>query len=548
MNRLVLLGMLALALAPLAGCLGKADAFDFTPGTDYKDTGRTVHLKATVVDLVNTEVYPGFHANLWAFCFEPVDPADSYSAGAIEQWTPLPTDAKVPGHPDGSCSVPGPTLRVHQGDRVIVEFSHTHFHPHTIHWHGQYVPWQSDGAQGVTQDAVQSGGSITYDFVAKRAGTLWYHCHVDAPTHVMQGLYGMVIVEPQDTKWEPKDVGHEETLVLSTMNRNAVEAVPGAGLHSHPPGCASGFPGCQNPPTKAGDPDVFLINGHSYPYTEQQDQSVIHIAPGERVRIRMLNAGETTEEMHLHGHDMQVVAVDGNPLPPGARYWVDTVTLGPAQRVDVVVEGNNPGPWLFHTHIDSHATNCGKFPGGMHTMMVYPGFEHQMDQFKAEADATCPFQSVMQLPGDFNNHTARALGNSNGSPGAVTGSWDWPVQLPCAVRKLGFYASLDSGTVGSIAGPVPNAGSSVTVVVKKPDGSEATRFTLKPDSPYGTYELTTARLADLTTVAGNYTVELSGTATDAHLDLDVTVDYYETFEQSKTAHLQYKVGGCPGYT
>jgi plastocyanin len=545
MNRLVLLGMLALALAPLSGCLGKSDSFDFTPGKGYKETGRTVHLKASVVDLANTEIYPGFRANLWAFCFEPVDPSDTYSANAIEQWTPLPTDAKVPGHPDGSCSVPGPTLRVHQGDRVIVEFSHTHFHPHTIHWHGQYVPWQSDGAQGVTQDPVQSGGSITYDFIAKRAGTLWYHCHVDAPTHVMQGLYGMVIVEPQSRKYEPKGIGHDEVMVLSTMDRNAVEAVPGAGLHSHPPGCASGFPGCQNPPTQAGEPDVFLINGHSYPYTEQQDQSVIHIAPGEKVRIRMLNAGETVEEMHLHGHDMQVVAVDGNPLPPSARYWVDTVTLGPAQRVDVVVEGNNPGPWLFHTHVDSHATNCGKFPGGMHTMMVYPGFEHQMDQFTAEADATCPFQSVLQLPGDFTNHTAFALGNNVGNLAPVSKSWQWPVQLPCAVRRLGFYANLDARDSSL---PTQLAQTKVTLAIAKPDGSQAAAVDLTPGSPSFAYELTTTRLADLTTAAGNYTVQVSGTSVDAHLDLDVTVDYYETFQQSKTAHLQYKVGGCPGYT
>lgn len=544
MNRLALFGMLALALAPLSGCLGKADGFDFTPGSGYKETGRQVHLKASVVDLAGTEPYPGFKANLWAFCFEPFDPTDTYSADAIEKWTPLPTDAKVPGHEDGTCSVPGPTLRVHQGDRVIVEFSHTHFHPHTIHWHGQHVPWQSDGAQGVTQDPVESGGSITYDFVAKRAGTLWYHCHVDAPTHVMQGLYGMIIVEPQDTKYEPKDIDHDEVMVLSTMNRNAVEAVPGAGLHSHPPGCASGFPGCQNPATKAEDADVFLLNGHSYPYTEQQEQSVIHIAEGQRVRIRILNAGETMEEMHLHGHDMQVVAVDGNPLPPASRYWVDTVAIGPAQRIDVVVEGNNPGPWLFHTHVDSHATNCGKFPGGMHTMMVYPGFEHSHEQFKSEADATCPFQSVLELPGDFGNHTARALG---GVQAGVAGTWSWPVQLPCAVRKLGFYAALDSGSTGSVLGQTP-AATSVTVIAKKPDGAEATRFTLTPAQPYGTYELTKTQLSELTGVAGNYTVELSGTANDAHLDLDVTVDYYETFEQSKTAHLQYKVGGCPGYT
>src|SRR5207244_4171804 len=111
---------------------------------------------------------PGLKANLWAFCAEPVDPSDQYSAAAVEAFTPLPGDAPHLS-PDlrGKCSVPGPTLRVHQGDRVIVEFAHSHFHPHTIHWHGQYVPNDMDGVPGETQAAVPSGGSITYDFIAK---------------------------------------------------------------------------------------------------------------------------------------------------------------------------------------------------------------------------------------------------------------------------------------------------------------------------------------------------------------------------------------------
>src|SRR5919112_1615255 len=135
-NRAFLVGVLAVSALPLSGCFGDSDGFDFVPGTNFSETGRT--------------------------------------------------------------------LRVHQGDRIKVEFSHSHFHPHTIHWHGQFVPWESDGAPGVTQDAVESGGAITYDFIASRAGTLWYHCHVDTQLHVMQGLYGMIIVEPQDTEYEPE--------------------------------------------------------------------------------------------------------------------------------------------------------------------------------------------------------------------------------------------------------------------------------------------------------------------------------------------------------
>ena len=552
MSRALLAATLALAVLPLSGCFGSGSgSFDFVPGK-YKETGNTVHLKATVVDVAGAELYPGFRANLWAFCFEPVDPSDTYSADAIEEWHKLPNDGKTGtgGELPAGCSVPGPTLRVHQGDRVIVDFAHSHFHPHTIHWHGQYVPWEMDGAQGATQDAVVSGGTYTYDFIAKRAGTLWYHCHVDAPTHIMQGLYGMMIVLPQDTKYEPKDIGHEEVMVLGTMNRNAVEAVPGAGLHSHPPGCASGFPNCQNPATQAGHPDVFLINGHGYPYTEEQDQSIVHIKPGERVRLRILNAGETFEEIHLHGHDMQVVAQDGNPLSPSARYYVDTLPIGPAQRFDVVITGDNPGVWLLHTHVDSHDTNCDMFPGGMHTMLVYDGFMDQMHKFQSELPAACAFGSQMQLPSDFVNQTSIALGTIvGGASPAASRDWAFPVQLPCAVRSLTVTAHLDSASSGPV--PAPSQ-TSAHLTLAKPAGSaepEAADVTLDTAHPDFTYYIEKKALTGITTVPGNYTVHVgSAQAVQGSVGLFVRVDYYETFEQSKTAHLTYKVGGCPGYT
>jgi FtsP/CotA-like multicopper oxidase with cupredoxin domain len=545
MSRALLLATLVLALVPISGCLGGGDEFDFEPGTKFKETGRTVHLRATVVDLPSQEVVPGLKANLWAFCFQPVDPNDAYSAAAVQKYTPLEGDVTPDGYQPGECSVPGPTLRVKQGDRVKIEFSHSHFHPHTIHWHGQFVPWQSDGAPGVTQDSIPSGGAITYDFIAKRAGTLWYHCHVDTQFHVMNGLYGMMIVEPQDTTYEPKGVDKEWTMVLSTMNRNSVEAI--GALHSHPPGCASGFQGCENPSSIAGEPDVFLLNGHSYPMTMDQEQSLYVMKPGERYRLRILNAGETVEEVHPHGHDMLVVAKDGNPLPPSSRYYADTLKIGPAERYDVVIDATTAaeGPWMIHTHVSSHETNCGKSPGGMHTMMVYESYLDKMHQFKAELPASCAGPAV-SIPGDFVNATTRSFGTVFGE--AAERTWTIPLDMPCAVERLTFHASLDSmGT------PVPLPGqaqlTTVTVVMKDPAGAEVLRQDLTALVPDVLYQLEKGSLAELAPSPGAYTVTLSTSqAASASVDLFANVDYYETFEESKVGHLTYKVGGCPGFT
>ncbi|MHB8632950.1 MAG: multicopper oxidase domain-containing protein [Thermoplasmatota archaeon] len=187
-------------------------------------TGHTVHLKMGVVDLLGSQIFPGFNANLWAFCAEAADPTDAYSVAAVEYWNPLPTDAQALNDPNHHCSVPGPTLRVHQGDHVVVDFCNTHFHGHTIHWHGQFVPNDADGAPGVTQGIVQSGECYTYDFMATKAGTLWYHCHVDTQLHIMQGLYGLFIVDPPAAR-EPKDArnippDHEYYLVQGGQRRD----------------------------------------------------------------------------------------------------------------------------------------------------------------------------------------------------------------------------------------------------------------------------------------------------------------------------------------
>lgn len=547
LNRALAIAALALAALPLAGCLGSGgDAFDFVPGTGFKETGRTVHLKATVVDY-DSELFPGLDTWLWAFCFEPVDPSDTYSADAIEGWTPLAGDkTATPVGPNAKCSVPGPTLRVQQGDRVKVEFSHSHFHPHTIHWHGQFVPWESDGAPGVTQDAVESGGAITYDFIASRAGTLWYHCHVDTQLHLMQGLYGMIIVEPQEDKYEPKDIDKEFVMVLSTMNRNTVEAV-GTTRHSHPPGCASGFPGCENPAAEADKPDVFLLNGHSYPYTMEQEESLFVVNEGERIRIRILNTGETVEEVHPHGHDMQVVAQDGNPLPPSARHFVDTLRVGPAERFDVVMTMDNPGPWMIHTHVSSHETNCGRSPGGMHTMLVYEEYLDRMHDFKAELPATGAPGCELRMPSDFTNVTEVSFGTT--AQQTTVTSWTVPVELVCGVKRFMVQADLDSFTPPSspVPPPVQPATTTATFTLKDPSGSVVDTRQLTVSSSSATYLLEREDLIDLK--QGNYTVEASAAqAVQASMDLFANVQYYGTFEETKVAHLTYKIGGCPGFT
>jgi FtsP/CotA-like multicopper oxidase with cupredoxin domain len=552
-----LLALALLGATALAGCSSAA----FDPAADVSPTDKTVHLKMKVVDLFDTEVYPGLNANLWAFCVAPFDASDTYSAAAISYYAPLPTDGpKLDAEDRATCSVPGPTITVTQGDRVIVEFSHTHFHAHTIHWHGQYVPADMDGVPGISQQAVGGAGgipSMTYDFIAKRAGTLWYHCHVDTHLHVMQGLYGMFIVKPQSQKWEPK-ADSEATMVLSTMARNVVEAIPGVNPHAHPAGCfTSGKPDCQNPPIDSGDADVFLINGHSYPLTEHQEQSLYHVDTGKTLRLRILNAGETIEELHLHGHDMQVVAIDGNPLPPASRYYVDTLSIGPAQRFDVLIQGNNPGLWAFHTHVNAHEANDQQVPGGMHTMLIDGPVPADLHPFPVELPGGAPYQARVYIPGDFSNSTAVQLGPASGIPSTVPAGTQadarmaFPIDGPvtaagqiCAVNRV----EVDADVTGTNAATQQLTNLKVDIVA--PDGQPAAGFdsnSLTLDATHlqahASVNFTTAQELQ----KGTYALHLTGQGAQSLVNLKVHVDYYASWDEIQFMHRLYKIPLCGTY-
>ena len=87
--------------------------------------------------------------------------------------------------------------------------------------------------------------------------------------------------------------------------------------------------------------------------------------------------------MHLHGHQFTVVNIDGNAMPPDWKQ--NTVDIPPGQTVDVVIEGTNPGTWVFHCHIVPHVTNRGEYPGGMLAVLDY---EDHTSYFEEQATAS----------------------------------------------------------------------------------------------------------------------------------------------------------------
>jgi FtsP/CotA-like multicopper oxidase with cupredoxin domain len=314
--------------------------------------------------------------------------------------------------PDGEPSVPGPEIRVTEGDRVRVTLHQPAMLAHTLHFHGISLPWAMDGVPFMTQDLAFGPSTYVYEFDALETGTYWYHCHVDVPVHIDFGLFGAVVVEPRDKAQDPP-FDRESTLMLHEIGATdgtdeaffngrdpqdqrapaGVEDVPRWAQH-FPRGLLQAYGLVAYDATGVAVPtavaprehypdlslryhpyyDTFMINGKSYPET-----GPVKVKTGETVRIRMINAGQLIHTMHLHGHHFLVTHKDGYNLP--APYHGDSLVIGPGERYDVYVKANNPGVWDFHDHggaweLGSYAANEHAFPGGMSTMLVYEDFRH----------------------------------------------------------------------------------------------------------------------------------------------------------------------------
>lgn len=235
-------------------------------------------------------------------------------------------------------TVPGPMIRVTEGDHVRIDFTNQLLEPTTIHWHGIEVPNAMDGVPGVTQDPVMPGETFTYEFVAKPAGSFMYHSHFESDTQVSIGLYAPFIIDPVQTDNLP-DV--DLTFMLSewrVVNGETYAAMPVMGM----------------------EPNYFTINGKAFPATE-----TITVKVGQRVRLRLMGIGQFVHPMHLHGMPFKIVATDGHPVPEAAQLTKDTVSVTPGERYDIEFVATEPGQWMFHCHILHHTTNDGADPGGL---------------------------------------------------------------------------------------------------------------------------------------------------------------------------------------
>ncbi len=248
---------------------------------------------------------------------------------------------------------PGPLLRFKEGQQVVVDIHNDTDTPEQLHWHGQNLPVDVDGASEEGTPFIPAHDMRRIAFTPGPAGLRFYHTHLTPGADLSSGQYGgqvgAVYIEP---KHEPGRYDREVFLMLKEFQPafsrggdmamdflapatrvKALEEIGGPATRASlakatPPGFEVGY-------------SLFSINGHMLGHGDP-----IRVNAGERVLFHIVN-GSATEirSLALPGHHFEVVALDGNPVPTPTQ--VSGLWLGPAERISAVVEMNHPGVWVM---------------------------------------------------------------------------------------------------------------------------------------------------------------------------------------------------------
>ena len=277
----VIAGVCVVAFVTISGA-GALQAAGFGPASPHDhDPGSTAALGSdgrAVTDLTTAPTavtHPG----------ETVD----VTLRAQQQQFDLPSGRTIDAWTFGALA--GPAIVARVGDTLSVDLANVDLDVGaTVHWHGYPVANAVDGVAGVTQDAVQPGEDFRADILMTQAGTYWYHTHQRGSEGVVRGLYGTLVVQPETGPTEDVDL----TLPVHTFAASVV----------------------------LGTSDVL-------------EERIV--APGDSVRLRLVNTDQAPQTFAVQGARFMVAAIDG--MDVASDSLTDRSLVVPAGgRIDVVLE------------------------------------------------------------------------------------------------------------------------------------------------------------------------------------------------------------------
>jgi len=283
-------------------------------------------------------------------------------AGQMPMGTPAPNDATKADYtlriapvtvelaPDHILSTigyndssPGPLLRMREGKPVTVEVINDTDVPEFVHWHGMLIPPDVDGTEEENTPAVPPRGHRRYQLTPRPAGSRWYHSHAMAGPDLHRGTYtgqfGFVYVDGG------KDPGqYDQELFLSLRDW---EPFFTSSMDDDDDDGRSG-PQPEKPALLNTDANGLEVNSMTYSINDKAlgAGEPIRVKQGQRVLMHLLNASAIeNRRIAFPGHQFMVIAMDGNPVPNPQK--VENILLGAGERVDAIVEMNQPGVWIL---------------------------------------------------------------------------------------------------------------------------------------------------------------------------------------------------------
>ncbi len=267
-------------------------------------------------------------------------------------------------------SIPGPTLNFKEGDLARIKVRNEMDVETSIHWHGILLPNLQDGVPYVTTPPILAGTEFTYEFPIKHSGTYWYHSHTGLQEQ--RGVYGSIVIEPSVPDME---TDRELVVVLSdwtdenpdevlrtlksgshyySLKKDTVQSVHGA-LKAHAFNDVLHRSWSRMPPMDISDIayDRFLING--------QASAMLDAGPGEKVRLRIINAAASTYfYVQFAGGSMQVISADGVNVQP---VDMNRFLIAVAETYDVVITVPGNGSYEFRATSQDGSGHTSLFIG-----------------------------------------------------------------------------------------------------------------------------------------------------------------------------------------
>lgn len=246
-------------------------------------------------------------------------------------------------------TLPGPLIRLREGQRVRLDVTNTLAEDSSIHWHGLLLPFNMDGVPGISFPGIAPGETFPYEFDVRQAGTYWYHSHSNLQEAM--GVYGAIVIDPAGA--EPAPYDREHVLVLSDWSfthphRLLQNNRKQAGYYNRQKQTLEGllagrdqslaervmWGGMLMDPT-----DISDVTGATYHYLANGHDSAGNwtglFAPGERVRLRIINASAMTNfNIRIPGLPMMVIGTDGLDVQP---VETDEFQIAVAETYDVIV-------------------------------------------------------------------------------------------------------------------------------------------------------------------------------------------------------------------